>query len=319
MKTVIAVAMPMFVLFVVLSCHSDACAQTTQTESTPGSRSILPGSGSAANSTTAPSPASSAKVIQAETANPGAPSATGALRTRTNFVRTVGFHLRTGELVFGKLVSEDKNKVTLEQLEESTVVVSTYSKREIEPRTMQTRSVPEYRYYLDLADYFSGRTWDFRDDPDDFIQAIRCCEKAKQSVQQVQTPDSEKIAEIDAKIKQLQADRQVWERETKTRAELRKLEYEAEVANKLKDLEAKVNAASQRVNDSVEQLDKAVTDIQENHRRLEAGLFGIQQQLNMLADRTEINRRLLDPWRWNYQPRFYNRYRPYYYGPGIQP
>jgi hypothetical protein len=285
MKTVIAVTMPMLVLFVALSCHSDACAQTSQAET-----------------------------LEAKTA-----PTTGALRTRTNFVRTVGFHLRTGELVFGKLVSEDKNKVTLEQLEESTVVVSTYSKREIEPRTMQTRSVPEYRYYLDLADYFSGRTWDFRDDPDDFIQAIRCCEKAKQSVQQVQTPDSEKIAEIDAKIKQLQADRQVWERETKTRAELRKLEYEAEVANKLKDLEAKVNAASQRVNDSVEQLDKAVTDTQENHRRLEAGLFGIQQQLNMLADRTEINRRLLDPWRWNYQPRFYNRYRPYYYGPGIQP
>ncbi len=319
MKTVIVITMPMLVLFVVLGCYSDACAQTRQAENAVSSKSILPSSHSAANSTVAPSSESSAESVQADTANAGTSSAAQPLRTRTNLVRTVGFHLRTGELVFGKLVSEDNNRITVERLEESKIVVYTCSKREIEPRTMQARSVPAYRYYLDLADYFSGRTWDFRDDPDDFIQAVRCCEQAKQSIQQTQTPDSEKIAEIDDKIKQLQADRQVWERETRNRAALKTLEYQAEVENRLKDLEAKVNTASQRVNESVEGLDKAVTEIQENHRRLEAGLFGIQQQLNMLADQTEINRRLLDPWRWNYQPRFYNRYRPYYYGPGTQP
>lgn len=153
--------------------------------------------------------------------------------------------------------------------------------------------MPEYRYYLDLADYFAGRTWDFRDDPDDFIQAIRCCEKAKSALGTTAAgQDSERIEQINERIKKLEADRQVWEIQVKSRAELKKLKFEAEAVNKLKELEeTKVNAGSQQVTKSVERLDKAVTDIQENHRKLEGGLYGIQQQLNVLAERTRGQRK----------------------------
>ena len=50
-----------------------------------------------------------------------------------------------------------------------------------------------------IAEYFTARTWDFVDDPDDFIEAIRCYEKAKQSLQ-AGGADSEKIADIDKAI-----------------------------------------------------------------------------------------------------------------------
>ncbi len=113
------------------------------------------------------------------------------------------FYLRDGKLVFGKLVSEEKNKITVERLDESRIVVSTYSKREIDSRTLQVRSIAEAAYYIELAEYFSGRTWDFRDDPDDFIQAIRCYEKAKRFLAETQGPDSEKIDEINKKIEHL--------------------------------------------------------------------------------------------------------------------
>lgn len=261
------------------------------------------------------------------TANPGTSGqeVTGqtpaALARRANAVRTVDFHLRTGELIFGKVLTEDKNKITVERLEESRIVPQTYSRREIDPRTLDIKTVPEYRYYLDLADYFAGRTWDFKDDPDDFIQAIRSCEKAKAALggSASSGQDSERIEQINERIKKLEADRQVWETQVKSRAELKKLEFEAEAVNKLKELETKVNASSQQVSKSVERLDKAITDIQENHRKLEGGLFGIQQQLNVLADRTAVNARVLDPWRWNWQPQYFYRYRPYSYAPGGLP
>jgi len=257
-------------------------------------------------------------LVWGTTANPGtsgeetASQTPATLARRANSVRTVDFHLRTGELIYGKLVAEDKNKITIERLDEGRIVVQTYGRREIDARTLDIKTVPEYRYYLDLADYFAGRTWDFRDDPDDFIQAIRCCEKAKAALGTTAAgQDSERIEQINDRIKKLEADRQVWETQVKSRAELKKLEFEAEAVNKLKELETKVNAGSQQVTKSVERLDKAVTDIQENHRKLEGGLYGIQQQLNVLAERTAVNARLMDPWRWNWQPQYFYRYRQY--------
>ena len=53
------------------------------------------------------------------------------LRPRMSVARTADFYLRTGEFIFGRLVTEDRNKITVERLEEGKIVPSTYSKREI--------------------------------------------------------------------------------------------------------------------------------------------------------------------------------------------
>lgn len=231
-------------------------------------------------------------------------------KPRAAAVKMADFYMRDGKLVFGKLVLEDKNKVTIEQLEGSTIVVSTYSKRDIDPRTLQTRAVPEYKYYMDLAEYFSGRTWDFRDDPDDFIQAIRCYEKARQSVSGSEAADSERIEQINERIKQLQADREVWTREVQSRAELKKLEFQAEFEKRFKELEDKVNAGSQKISESVERFDKVMTEMQDNHKKLEQSISVMGQemsrQLNILADRVETNRRLGDP--FYFVPRYRHQY-----------
>jgi len=249
------------------------------------------------------------------------PGGTITLRPRMNVIRTVDFHLRDGTLVYGKLVSEDKNKVTVEKMDESKIIVTTYSKREIEPRTFETQSVPEYKYYLDLAEHFAARTWDFRDDPDDFIQAIRSCEKAKQLLLESQTQDSERVEQIDKRIENLQADRQVWEREVKSRAELKRLEFEAEIENRIKQLEDRIDARGQQIDKSLTQLDEFTTQMKDNYQKLEQTMAGISQdisrRLNILADQVESNRRLIDPWRGNLYPRSYYYYRPYY-RPGDQ-
>ncbi len=233
-------------------------------------------------------------------------------RLRPNSVKMADFYLRNGQLVFGKLVSEDKNKVTIEQLTASKIIVTTYSRREIDPRTLHTKSVPEYKYYMDLAEYFSSQTWDFRDDPDDFIQAIRCYEKAQQAIVGTSRQDSERIEQINEEIKRLQADRQVWAREVESRAKLKKLEFEAEVQTRLNELEDRIDTSSQKIDESAERLDNIIREIQDNRQRLEQSFSMMEQdirrQLNILASQVEANRRVIDPFYGYLGPRYPYRY-----------
>ncbi len=232
--------------------------------------------------------------------------------SRPNSVKTADFYLRNGQLIVGKLISEDKNKVTIEQLTASKIIVTTYSRRDIEPRTLQIKNVLEYKYYMDLAEYFSSQTWDFRDDPDDFIQAIRCYEKAKQAIVGTSLLESERIEEINEEITRLQADRQVWEREVESRAKLKKLEFEAEAQARLNELEDRINTSSQKIDESVERLDNIIREIQDNRQRLEQSFSmmdqDIRRQLNILASQVEANRRIIDPFYGYLGPRYPYRY-----------
>lgn len=275
MKHIVTIITGTFILLAAFRCFSNAYAQTARSESN----------------------------IEKEQTVVETPRKT--TRPRMDFVKMVDFYLRDSEkLVFGKLVLEDRNKITVERLDESRIIVSTYSKREIDARTLRTKNIPEAKYYLELADYFSGKTWDFRDDPDDFIQAIRCWEKAKQSIAETQGQDSERIVEINKKIKRLQADRKVWGREVQLRAKLKKLEFEATIETRIKELEDKVAASSQQV-------DETMTDMKDNRQKLERGISEmdrvLSERLEMLEDVVETNSRIIDriARTLNYYPRYY--------------
>ena len=262
MKNIIILITGTFTLFIAFKCFSNAYGQTSRSEST------------------------------LETKQTVLETPRRSTRPRVNFVKTVDFHLRDNEnLVFGKLISEDRNKITIERLDQSRIIISTYSKRQINSRTLHTKNIPEARYYLDLAEYFSGRTWDFRDDPDDFIQAIRYCEKAKQSLTSAQREDSERIDQINEKIKKLQADRDIWIKEVQSRAKLKKLEFEATIETRIKELEDKVAANNQKV-------DKIISDMKDNQLKLENAITaidaGVYEQLEILKDGIETNRRIID-------------------------
>jgi hypothetical protein len=226
-------------------------------------------------------------------------------RPSTNFVRTAEFYLRNNQFVFGKLVSEDRTKLTIEQLDQSNIVVSTYNRREIDARTLRTKRVPEAKYYQDLAQYFASRTWDFRNDPDDFIQAIRCYEKARQSLVETYGEDFERLKEIEQKISRLQEDRKVWVREVESRARLRKLELEAEAEKKFKELEDKVNA-------SVKQADEAAAEAKNDYQGLERAVSeasrDLSRRVEMLEERMSANTRLLND--FLYGGYYYRRYYP---------
>ncbi|MFC1676312.1 hypothetical protein ACFL3G_04530 [Planctomycetota bacterium] len=212
-------------------------------------------------------------------------------RQRMNSVKMADFYLRDGQLMFGKVVNEDKNKITIEQLDNSRLIVTTYSKREIDTRTLRIKKVPEHKYFAELAKYFAGRTWDFVDDPDDFIYAIRSYEKAKFSLTQIYDPNSEKIKDIDTQIQRLQADRQVWVREAKSRAELVDLEFQATIQTRLKELEDNVNKNMLQISRILEKLDRLAGELQTDGRNSSQRTKDTSRELDSLKERINDNRR----------------------------
>jgi hypothetical protein len=216
---------------------------------------------------------------QQQTAQTGQPIETSRqtnteLSRRTpSIVKKVDFHLRDGRLVVGKLVSEDKNQITVEELVGSKIEPNTYSKRDIDARTMHTKSLSESKYYTDLAEYFSSRTWDFVDDPDDFIQAIRCYEKAKQLIS-IDKTDDERLKDIDVEIEKLNADRQVWITQTASRAELKRMEFEAEAEKRIKELEMEMKSADKR-------LEGQADDIRNDNKLLREQLSSFSKDLSV--------------------------------------
>ncbi len=253
-----------------------------------------------------------AETPAAEITLPG-PAVQGTSKARMSTIRTVDFYLKDGKLIFGKLIAEDRNKVTVEQVEESTLIVGTYSKRDMDAKTLQVKTIAESKYYEDLAEYFAGRAWDFKDDPDDFIQAIRCYERARKLITGASELDAERIKQMGDKVTQLEADRVVWEKQVQSRAKLKELEFQSQFETRFKELGDKIDASSQKIEQAIARLDKAVTEVQQNHDKLEKSLPALEQdlrrRLDVLGQEVETNRRLLDP--YNAYPR-----RPYGYRPG---
>ena len=223
-----------------------------------------------------------------------------------DLVRLRTFYLKSGQLVKGRVISEDQNAITLEELQGSRLIVSTYGRRKIASTTIYSKVVPEFEYFIQLGEYFSSRTGDFRDDPDDFIQAIRSYEKAKQLLSTAQSQNSNQIKAIESKIQELQADRQVWIREVQSRAELRELEAQATIDARLTELQEQVSANTKELSalakadaGDYKALEDAVTDIARTlqelaaeHERLAAGIEDNEDDIDRL-------------WRRSVRPRVY--------------
>jgi hypothetical protein len=199
-------------------------------------------------------------------------------RPRIETVTMADFYLRDGNTVSGRLLSDDKNQVIIEQPSESMLIIKAYTKREIDTRTLTTRLVHEWKYYAQLGDYFAARTWDFVDDPDDFIQAIRCYEKARQSLS-ASAADEDRVGEIDRAIQKLKQDKEVWTSQVESRAKLKKLEYDAEAENRLKRLEKQIAESNVKLNESIKYLDKTAGDVKADYQRLEKTVSGLNKDL----------------------------------------
>jgi hypothetical protein len=218
-------------------------------------------------------------------------------RAKVDSVTIVDFYMRDGNTVSGKLLSDDATQLVVEQPFENTVITRNYSKREVDTRTVRTRPMPEWQYYVKLAEYFIAKTWDFVDDPDEFIGAIRSYEKAKQSLQ-AGGADNEKIADIDKSIKKVQDDRVVWTREVESRAKLKKLEYDAEAENRLKKLERTIAEGNVKLSESIKSIDKTADGLKNDYKNMDKSIGDLNKdmvkQINNLQVQINDNRALIN-------------------------
>ncbi len=177
-------------------------------------------------------------------------------------VKLISVYNLDGKLITGAVISEDRNKIVVAQVEGSKIVVNTYPTKQLALRTLSVANKLEYLYDIDLAKYFVSRTGDFVDDVDDFIQAIRYYEKAKYLLSNDTTANSnggsidknsnqnnkKMIDAIDAAIAKIKADRKVWISEVKSRAALKKLEFEATFEEKFKKLQEENKQEQDKIN-----------------------------------------------------------------------
>ncbi len=227
-------------------------------------------------------------------------------RQPDRIVRTKTFYLKDGTVVMGRVISEDRNQITLEELNQSPVIVSMYAKKQIASGTTHTQVMSELDYCRKFAAHSASKAWDFRDDPDDFIQAIRLYEKAKQLLSQAPEPDPQEISGIDQRIAQVKADRQIWITEAESRAKLSKLQAQAVIDQRMDELKqeitknaAELSAIRQTFDRNHKALDQRVSD-------LDPTFDDLYRSLQQATDNIKVNREDIRDLRHDYR-RTYRR------------
>ncbi len=241
---------------------------------------------------------------------------------RLSFIRKVNFFTREGEFVSGKLIFEDDKKIAVEIARDNKFETKTFNKVNIDTRTLRYNNMPEYQYLMDMAEYFISNTWDFKDDPDDFINAIRLLEKAERQLSESR-PDSRMLKEVKDKIENIRADRETWIEEMKSRAELKKLEERAMVDRRLRELLDEVKAMRKDVNDLRSDMNRQIGNLEIVDEKLadeiERLRGNVDEELDNFNNRIEANRSNIfrlerdfdyyNPYQYRYRrPRYY--YRP---------
>lgn len=221
-------------------------------------------------------------------------------------VRMKTFYLKDGGVVMGRVISEDRNQITLEQFNKSPVVVRSYGKRQIASGTTQTRIISQLEYYKNGAALFADRAWDFRDDPDDFIQSIRLYEKVKQILSQRANPVAEEISEIDDKIAQVRAERETWITEAESRAKLSKLQTRAVIDQRMDELRQEISknavemaAIREAIDENHKALHERISDservLKEFYRILQGAIDDIENNEEDIDDLERRYRRYSRP------------------------
>lgn len=220
-------------------------------------------------------------------------------------IQLVSFVLNNGQSVSGRLESEDAFEIKLSQIEGSSIVSAKYYKNEIDKKTIAYKNISELDYWRNTGDYFLQKVWDFQNDPDEFIQAIRCFERAKSLVVDALGENHKLVAELDEKIKKINADMETWSQQAKSRAGMRNLET-------LATLDAKL----QQFQDQLTENSKAVADFRAELKNISSS--DVYDQLREKASNADVLIRVLEQrmtklesdmdsmWRWNRnQPRYY--------------
>ncbi|MCD4830474.1 MAG: hypothetical protein K8R02_01550 [Anaerohalosphaeraceae bacterium] len=154
--------------------------------------------------------------------------------------RLISFTLNDGQRVSGRIVTKGPIGFEIAIIDGSQIKLARYYRDDIQPRSIIYSKSSALDYWRNAGDYFLEKVGDFKDDPDEFIQAIRCFEKAKFAVSAAMGPEHKLVAELGEKIGQTKAEMDRWVELVTPRAELRKLEVLSTIDQQFEGMQTKV-------------------------------------------------------------------------------
>jgi hypothetical protein len=221
-------------------------------------------------------------------------------------VQLISFNLTGGQRINGKLVSEDPYQIEIDEVRGSRIVLSTYFKSGIEKNSIIYKTVSELDYWRDTGKYFLQKVWDFQDDPDEYMQAIRCYQKARAIAEDALGGDHKLVAELDEKINEIEKDMDKWAGQAKTRADLRKLEVLSTLDVRLQKIEEQISANSDDIAAIRQELANNAAAAGD-YNELRNKIAGNELAIKLLDQRLLKFETELDDIRqvYRYQPRYY--------------
>jgi len=237
--------------------------------------------------------AETAPVAATATASGNADSNTPVRRPPMEMIRLISFRLRDGRMASGRVVSDDRAQVTVSEPAGGVFVATSYSRLDMEPRSISYQTVSEYQYWMNMAQYFESRTWDFRDDADEFAQALRCYQTAHKVAVSSMGEGGPVARDVELRISKLLDSRKRWIEDAKPRAEMAELELKSTLGERLDEISNAVNSLRVEV---------------ERVSRLQAG-----QETNLASFKRDIDAKLstmADDIRRNYEYARDSYYRP---------
>lgn len=180
-----------------------------------------------------------------------------------------------GRTITGRLISETEEVMKVKVLGAGEIG---YSKKLI--NNVKRRSVTRDVYYEMVGDYYANRTWDFKNDLEDFIQARKNYARAL-----LYARSEERKMELREKYENIKKEREEWHRENVKQEELRKAEKEAQTAELEKELTRKQleNLESMRAyRQRIFQLEDAVGQLSREVQRLRSLVFELEDELSDL-------------------------------------
>lgn len=229
-----------------------------------------------------------------------------ARRKPVNQIRMVSFNLSDGQRVEGKLESENPYIIEISELKKDKVVISKYNRKDIDRNSIIYKNISELDYWRNMGDYFLQQVWDFENDPDEFMQAIRCYENARGVVVDAVGEGHKLVAELDEKISSIKNDMDKWTDQAKSHAELRKLELLAELDTKLQKIQEQIEANAKDIAEIRQQL-ATTGEAAKDYKEISKKVTGLEVTTKVLEQRVvNIEDDFDDLWRrYRYQPRYY--------------
>ena len=222
----------------------------------------------------------------------------------------ISFNLNDGRRINGRVIKKGPETIEIAQMTNNQMTLAKYSRQEMNQTSVTYRNVSSLDYWREAGQYFLDRVGDFQNDPDDFLQAIRCFEKAKTIAENSLGPNHKLIEELQKQITQTKVEMDRWVELIKPRAELRKLETLATIDVQLEQLKKQSQTNTENIA-QIQQKIGSFPDFAQKYNNLSNSINTLESQNRSFAQQIDrLKDDIYDLWRYYRNRTIYYYSRP---------